>query len=92
MNNKIEIANSAGSQRPLDYKLAPCFPCEGKVFPCLKAKVFFALHKRDATHQREEESRPIIFIKKINDKSKTIPLNTPNSLGHIRHFPAATKE
>jgi hypothetical protein len=35
---------------------------------------------------------PMIFNKKVNDKSKTIPLNTPNTLGHIRHFPAATKE
>lgn len=36
---------------------------------------------------------PKILKKKINvDKAKTIPLNTPNSLGHIRHFPAATKE
>jgi len=36
---------------------------------------------------------PKIFIKKINlDKAKTIPLNTPNSLGYIRHFPAATTE
>jgi len=35
---------------------------------------------------------PFIFKKKINDTCKTIPLNTPNDLGHIRHFPATTKE
>lgn len=40
-----------------------------------------------------ENLTPKIFIKKINvDKAKTIPLNTPNNLGYIRHFPAATKE
>lgn len=26
------------------------------------------------------------------DKAKTIPLNQPNSLGYIRHFPPATSE
>lgn len=40
-----------------------------------------------------ENLTPKILKKKLNlDKAKTIPLNTPNSLGHIRHFPAATKE
>lgn len=39
------------------------------------------------------KAQPKIFIKKINiDKTKTIPLKTPNNLGHIRYFPAATKE
>jgi len=34
-----------------------------------------------------------ILKKKINlDKAKIIPLNTPNNLGYIRHFPPATKE
>lgn len=38
-------------------------------------------------------AQPKIYIKKINiDKAKTIALKTPNNLGHIRHFPAATKE
>jgi len=40
----------------------------------------------------EVEMTPIIFKKKLNDKAKTIPLNTPNFLGHIRHYPATTKE
>lgn len=35
---------------------------------------------------------PIILKKKINDKAKTIPLNTPNNLGYIRYFPATTAE
>jgi hypothetical protein len=40
-----------------------------------------------------ENLTPKIFIKKINlDKAKTIPLNTPNSQGYLRHFPAATTE
>lgn len=36
---------------------------------------------------------PLIFTKKVNDKSKVIPLiNTVNTLGQARHFPPATKE
>jgi hypothetical protein len=36
---------------------------------------------------------PVIFIKKINNNSKVIPLNdTSNTLGFTRHYPAATKE
>jgi hypothetical protein len=35
---------------------------------------------------------PVILKKKINDKPSIIPLKTPNNLGHIRHFPATTKE
>jgi hypothetical protein len=37
--------------------------------------------------------KPIIFIKKINDKYKVIPLNkTTNTSGLTRHFPPAVKE
>jgi hypothetical protein len=38
-------------------------------------------------------TNPSIFTKKMNNKSKVIPLNiTSNTLGITRHFPAATKE
>jgi len=37
-------------------------------------------------------STPIILKKKLNDKAKTIPLNTPNDLGYMRYFPATTAE
>jgi len=42
---------------------------------------------------KKEEKLPIIFTKKVNDNLKVIPLNkTRNTLGHTRHFPAATRE
>jgi hypothetical protein len=37
--------------------------------------------------------KPFIFVKKINDKYKTIPLNkTINTSGFTRYFPPAIKE
>jgi hypothetical protein len=37
--------------------------------------------------------KPFIFIKKINNKYKVIPLNiTTNTSGPTRHFSPATKE
>lgn len=40
-----------------------------------------------------EVIKPLIFIKKINDKHKIIPLNiVDNTVGAIRHYPSATKE
>lgn len=36
---------------------------------------------------------PTIFIKKINNKHKIIPLSiTQNTLGSTKHFPPATQE
>lgn len=41
----------------------------------------------------EVSNKPLIFTKKVNDKSKIIPLNlNNNTLGEKRHFPPATKE
>jgi len=40
----------------------------------------------------EFHTTPMILKKKINDKAKTIPLNTPDNLGYIRYFPATTTE
>lgn len=40
-----------------------------------------------------ETLKPLIFTKKVNDKSKLIPLNaTVHQLGQTRHFPPANKE
>ena len=41
----------------------------------------------------EVSNKPLIFTKKVNDKSKIIPLNlNNNTLGERRHFPPASKE
>lgn len=41
----------------------------------------------------EVNNKPLIFTKKVNDKSKIIPLNLNNNgLGETRHFPPASKE
>jgi hypothetical protein len=41
----------------------------------------------------EVSNKPLIFTKKVNDKSKIIPLNlNNNTLGEKRHFPPASKE
>jgi len=40
-----------------------------------------------------ENTKPLIFVKKINNKFKIIPLNViTNTSGLTRHFPSATKE
>lgn len=39
------------------------------------------------------KTAPLIFTKNIKDNYKIIPKNTTvNTLGQIRHFPAASKE
>jgi len=41
----------------------------------------------------EVSNKPLIFTKKVNDKSKIIPLNlNNNTLGEKRYFPPASKE
>jgi len=41
----------------------------------------------------EMSNKPLIFTKKVNDKSKIIPLNlNNNTLGEKRYFPPASKE
>ena len=50
------------------------------------------LEKLD-TNSNLEINKPIIFTKKINIKSKVIPLNTINNdFGQARHFPSTTME
>jgi len=45
------------------------------------------------SHKKDEEKLPVIFTKKVRDNLKIIPLNkTVNTLGHTKHFPAATRE
>lgn len=45
------------------------------------------------TKSNLEINKPIIFIKKINIKSKVIPLNTINNdFRQARHFPSTTME
>jgi hypothetical protein len=44
-------------------------------------------------HKIIETSKPFIFSKKLNDKSKIIPLNkVNNTLGPMRYFPPANQE
>jgi hypothetical protein len=44
-------------------------------------------------NRKIQNIKPFIFIKKINNKFKIIPLNViTNTLGPTRHFPSATKE
>ncbi len=48
---------------------------------------------KNFSNNAEENSKPLIFTKKVNNKYKTIPLNiTTNTVGATRHFPSATKE
>jgi hypothetical protein len=63
---------------------------------------YFDLINKDSTQsidikssniKREVEvTTPIILKKKIIANTNVIPLKTPNNLGHVRHFPAATGE
>lgn len=77
MNNDIELINTNA--------VAPSEPKQN-------------MHVLDSNKETEvlankvSRMTPIILKKKINDKANIIPLKTPNGLGHIRHFPAATKE
>jgi hypothetical protein len=44
-------------------------------------------------HKLKEASKPFIFSKKLNDKSKIIPLNkVRNTLGPMRYFPPTNQE
>jgi len=43
--------------------------------------------------EMEENNKPLIFSKKLNDNNRTIPLTiVKNTLGPIRYFPPATQE
>ena len=41
---------------------------------------------------QETQVLPIIFTKKVGNRSKIIPLKTPNNIGYVRFFPPSTKE
>jgi hypothetical protein len=48
---------------------------------------------KNNNNNKTENLKPLIFSKKLNIKSKIIPLDIiTNSIGPIRFYPAATKE
>jgi Mitochondrial ribosomal protein (VAR1) len=74
------IIKIIGMQKPYIFKGAAS---------CMQNKRVF--HSKVAL--RMENLIPKIFIKKRNiENAKIIPLNTPNSQGYFRHFPAAITE